>query len=425
MGRGRLLTGRTVVQVAFPGSALNGMTAWLLAELGARVIKVEPVDGTDVVRNHPIRQGSESVLHLTFDRHKESVALDLRDDQGQRAFCALAQHADAVIEGFRPGVADRLGIGYHDLSAVNPRITYVAMSGFGGGNRFSQQPAHDLNFQALAGLLSLDWPGPKGPPAVPAADLISVCLAALGAVAGMLRADATGRGAEVGSTVFDGALFSAVLPLAFQLNSPVPVTPERYMLVAASALYGLYECSDGGYVALTAVTPRFWSAFCLAAGFATELDPFDPEAQATLRAALADHLLTAPRDEWIARVEGHEACLYPALSPAEVIEHEAVRGTDRISAVRHPDGSVAEVPAFPLRIAPAAQEASDDQLPTVPRLGQHTRSILSEIGLESEHIEQLFARGAAAEPGTTELPAGPSSAVRATSGDPHSRGVTR
>jgi len=240
-----------------PGPVLDRggpcIATWLLADLGAEVIKVEPPDGSDNLRTLAPKVEGAGINHLVFDRHKRSLAVNLRTDEGREAYRAVAATSDAVIEGMRTGVADRLGIGYPALRDLNPALTYVTLPGYGSGGPLSTVAGHDLNFDALAGVLSMTWPGPIGAPPVQAGDYFGATLAALGVVSGVLQARATGQGSAIESSLFDGAMFSMAIPHARALAMGGEVTPDSYPLVGELACYGSYECADGRYLAVGAL----------------------------------------------------------------------------------------------------------------------------------------------------------------------------
>lgn len=367
------------------------IATWLLAEMGAAVIKVEPPDGSDNLRNLPGGVDGVPVVHLAFDRHKKSLALDLRTEEGQAAYRAVARNVDAVIEGFRPGVADRLGVGYEALKAENERIVYVGLSGYGSGGPLSTVAAHDLNLDAQAGVMSLSWPAPVGPPPVQVADYFGATLGALALVSGVMGARATGHGAFVEATLFDGALFSIMIPMAEYLATGMPFTPESSMLIGAWACYSVYECADGGLFTVGALEPRFWIRFCEMTGLGDGKDQYKPKAQAELRERVAALMLTRTRDEWTEFFDGEDVCVAPVLSVEESSRQPHVLARNGIGKVQHPNGSELDVPASPIRFATGANAVA--QLPSV---GTGTRELLSQADYSDDEIRALVDAGVAA-----------------------------
>jgi alpha-methylacyl-CoA racemase len=382
----RPLEGVRVLDLSWIG--VGCIATWLLADLGAEVIKVEPPDGSDNLRTlAPLVRGV-GINHLVFDRHKRSLAVNLRTEEGREAYQAVAAGADAVIEGMRTGVADRLGIGYQTLSELNPALTYVTLPGYGSGGPLSAVAGHDLNFDALAGVLSMTYPGPIGPPPVQAGDYFGATLAALAVVSGILRGRSTGQGGMIESSLFDGAMFAMAIPHARALAMGGEVTPDKYPLVGELACYSSYECSDGGYLAVGALEPHFWNKFCELAGIDDgDHHQYTPGKQDDLRATVAATIKTRTRDEWVAHFGTEDVCVSPVLSIAEAVrgEHFVARGG--VATVRHPNGGTAEVPAAPLKAGKPIDVAE------LPAVGQGTRELLRDAGMTPERIDELAATG--------------------------------
>lgn len=385
MSAAKPLSGIRVLDLTWVG--VGCIATWLLAEMGAEVVKVEPVDGSDNLRVLPPRVGGVGVNHLVFDRHKKSLPLNLRTPEGQEAFRRVAATCDAVVEGMRSGVADRLGIGADALREVNPALTYVTMPGYGSGGPLSSRAGHDINFDAMAGLLALTWPDGPTPPPVQAADYFGATLAALGVVSGIVQARATGQGATTESSLFDGAMFSMVIPHARALMMDVDVTPDDHMLIGSLACYAVYECADGGALAVGALEPHFWKKFCDMAGIDDEGAQYDPARQAELRKRVAEAMATRTRDEWMEHFGDEDVCVSPVLSIREAVSEPHVRERAGVSSVLHPDGRTLDAPAPPLR-------ALGEQPPArVPAVGEGARELLGEAGYSGAEIDDMVARG--------------------------------
>ena len=323
----RPLDGFRILELSWLGPGC--VTTWLLADLGAEVVKVEPPDGSDNVRSFAPFVDGEAVSHLVVDRGKKSLAVNLRDQRGRDAFLAVANTADAIVEGFRPGVADRLGIGYDQLRTSNPKITYCSVSGFGAGGPLERVAAHDLNYVARTGMLAMQPPDVLSPLPLQAADYLGAALAAYGVTAGLLQAARTGVGIEVEASLFDGALYSLMLPLAMQLMLGLQPVGGTHMLVGGLACYGVYQCRDGALLTVATLEHKFWQRFCAVAGMAEEagLNHHDPALQPRLRQRIAEVLASRDRDDWLAAFEGEDVCVAPVLVPA-VGEHTAALLTE-------------------------------------------------------------------------------------------------
>jgi alpha-methylacyl-CoA racemase len=377
------LDGIRVLDLSWVG--VGCVASWLLAEMGADVVKVEPPDGSDNLRNQNPQLDGVGVAHLALDRNKRSFAVNLRTKEGQDAFLKVAATADAIIEGFRPGVADRLGIGYQAVKAINPRITYVTMTGYGVGGPLAQVAAHDINYDAQAGLLSLIWPGPPGPPPLQAADYLGASLGALAVTTGVLRARQSGEGAAIEASLYDGVLYSLVFPLSQSLMLGADFAPGSGSLVGGLAGYGTYPCQDGLHLALGALEPKFWNRFSELVGIPPVDNHHDPAIQDELRSRISEALAQRPRAEWLKVFEGEDVCVSPVLTLAEALAEPHLHQRGGITEVLHPGGAHLQAPAGPLKIDGAAKSTPA----TVPTLGDGTRSLLVEAGVDPSDIEAL------------------------------------
>jgi crotonobetainyl-CoA:carnitine CoA-transferase CaiB-like acyl-CoA transferase len=287
----------------------------LLADLGADVIKIEQPGGGDPMRAYEPKIGSASGYTWVTDRNKRSLTLDLREQRDE--LLRLVVGADALIESFRPGVMERLGLGYEELAAVKPSLVYVSVSGYGADGPLARAAGHDINYIGRAGVL-----GVTERPAVPGVQIADLAGGSLLGVAGLLaaliRAKTTGEGDHVDVSMTDGAFALQAVNLGgYFANGQVPD-----MLTGGAPCYGVYECSDGRWLTVGALEPPFWREFC--AGVEREdLVPrqFDPAA----RAVVAEVLGARTRDEWLAVFEGRDACVGPVNSLAEAIADPQLR----------------------------------------------------------------------------------------------------
>jgi crotonobetainyl-CoA:carnitine CoA-transferase CaiB-like acyl-CoA transferase len=287
----------------------------LLADLGADVIKIEQPGGGDPMRAYEPKIGSSSGFTWVTDRNKRSLVLDLRK-QGEDLL-RLVEGADALIESFRPGVMERLGLGYEALSAVNPALVYVSVSGYGADGPLARAAGHDINYIGRAGLL-----GVTERPSVPGVQIADLAGGSLLGVAGLLaalvRAKTTGEGDHVDVAMTDGAFALQAVNLgAYFADGRVPD-----MLTGGIPCYGVYECADGRWLTVGALEPPFWREFCAA----VERDDlvgrqFDPSAREDVRALLSGRT----RDEWLAVFAGRDACVGPVNSLAEAIDDPQLR----------------------------------------------------------------------------------------------------
>ncbi|HEX7007315.1 MAG TPA: CaiB/BaiF CoA-transferase family protein [Alphaproteobacteria bacterium] len=361
-----------------------------LADMGADVIKIEDPATGDYARWYEPRRHTHSAIFLMLNRNKRSVALDLRKAEGREAFLRLAETADVIVESFRPGVMDRLGIGFEAVRARNPRIVFCALSGYGATGPYRDRAGHDINYCAYAGVAHEN--GPAGGPPVAGnfqiADLAGGALsAAMGILAAVVDQRTTGKGRFVDVAMADCTLAHAVIAFSTYAATGAPTERGRGRLSGGFPAYGFYEAKDGGYVSLGALEPKFWANFCRAVGREDWIDRHEAagaEAEA-LRAELAALFKTRTRDEWARLLDDADCCLAPVLTIAEAAANEQFRARGMIFEVdNREDGTLAEF-ALPIRF-------SDFEFAVerpAPRHGEHTAELLAEVGLESDAIAAL------------------------------------
>jgi len=354
----------------------------ILADLGADVIKVESLEEGDYLRatppftTLPDRDTPVSAYFAAINRGKRSLALNLKSPAGCEVFLRLAAGADLVIESFRPGTVDRMGIGYQAVKAVRPDIIYCSLSGYGQTGSRAADAGHDLNYLALAGYLSLLPPDSRLPPPVQLADLGGALMAVIAILAALhgrktkdRRREAEDGGQRLGAYL-DIALIDAVrLMLSpfivphWRATGAVP-TPQTFPLGGALPCYRVYRTADDRAMALGALEAKFWQAFCLRVDRPDLLErQFDtsPEAHAALETLFASY----SRDEWVQRLAGVDCCCTPVLDLEEA-------------------AAVTPVPLW------AGGPLADD---SPPGLGEQTRIILGEAGYAPAEIEHLIAQG--------------------------------
>ncbi|MGH8447361.1 MAG: CaiB/BaiF CoA transferase family protein [Solimonas sp.] len=342
-----------------------------LAQLGAEVIKIEEPAGGDYVR------ALSPDLFAQVNRNKRSVTLDLRKPQGAELFRQLAAQSDVVIESFRPGVMDRLGCGYEALKAINPRLVYAALTGYGQTGPYRDRAGHDMNYCAYAG--ALDQVGNAMGPALSntqVADLAGGALTcAVGVLAAVHGARASGQGCYVDSAMLDGTLALQVAAMSALRVFGRTHPRGTDMLTGALPNYSLYECADGKWFALGSLEPKFWQAFCVAAG-QPELGKGIPApgAQAEqARAATAALFRTRTRDAWETLLAPADACTSGIYTLEEALANEQVQARGLVE-----DCGGKPAIAQPLRFVDAEATASAPP----PKLGADTRALLATLGID-------------------------------------------
>lgn len=351
----------------------------VLADLGADVLKIETPEGGDYLRWMPPLTGKVSWAFFALNAGKRSVALDLKSPEGVALLTRLAAEADILIDGFRPGVMQRLGLSYETLAAANPRLIYCAITGFGQTGPYRDAPGHDLGYLALSGVLGLAGPADGVPQVLPVqvADIGGSLWALVAMLAALEARHVTGRGRFLDVSMTDGAGAFLTAALAAHLGGATPA-PRRGAdtLTGGQACYGVYQTADGGFLAVAPLEPKFWATFCAGVERPDWLKrQFDPK----LRAEIVATLLTKTRAEWEAIFHGTEACVEPVLRPDELATHplHVARGLTTTSS----DGLVRLRTPVRHTDAPASGPA--------PALGEHTREVLTALGLSDTTIDEL------------------------------------
>lgn len=352
-----------------PGPMLTQM----LADHGAEVIKIEPPSG-EPVRNVGYRQNGQSVWFRNTHRGKKSVVLNLKDPADVAAFLELAKTADVVVEAFRPGVVDRLGVGYKAVSAINPRIVYASISAFGQTGPEALRPAHDLAIEALSGVVSLNLGADGIPtnPHMPVADLAGSMTALSAILMALLRREKTGQGDYIDISIQDATMawLPNVTGPVFAENRPPVVKHERSF--GGYAFFSIYQTADAGHVALGAVEHKFVENFLNGVGrpdlIPAACGPNGP-GQAPVKAALAEIFATKTRAEWEDWAKGRDICFAPVLDLKEAFDqpHIAARGM----LLRDAEGN----PHIGNPVKYAVEPGQPDF--SLPALGEHTAEVLN------------------------------------------------
>ncbi|WP_425050288.1 CaiB/BaiF CoA transferase family protein [Psychromarinibacter sp. S121] len=382
---------------------LSGPYATLtLADMGADVVKVEPLGKGDETRGFPPFKGPLSHYFIALNRGKKSIALDLKDPRGVAVAKALAAQADILIENFRPGVMERLGLGYDVLSQANPGLIYCGISGFGAESPLTDKPAFDIVAQALSGAMSLNR-APGQPPnklGLPLGDMAGSIFAVFGVLAALHQRGETGKGQKVDVAMLDSLM--AMLGYLAQIyfvsgKKPEPVGTKHPSIVP----YGAFPTSDG-HVIVACLTETFWKSFARCLGL-PELAEDPRFARYDERLANRDALETIidarMRQEttayWLERLDAHDVPNAPILDVDEALEQPHVAARGLVQTVTHPEAGEMRVVRGPLRFdgkAPAVGRAP-------PLLGEDTLEVLGEIlGMDPAACAELVAGGVASVP---------------------------
>jgi alpha-methylacyl-CoA racemase len=376
------LHGLRVIELASIGP--GPMCAMLLADLGADVVRIDRLE--------------PSGLGLTMDprhdvnaRSRRSVALDLKQPAGRDAALRLIAGADVLIEGWRPGVAERLGLGPAECHARHPGLVYGRMTGFGQTGPLAQAAGHDLNYIALTGALHAI--GPRGGKPLPPLNLVGdygggALYLAFGVMAALFERQRSGRGQVVDAAMVDGAASLMSIFYGLQAGGAWGDPRGENLLDGGAPFYDTYETADGGFVALAALEPKFFATLVQHLGLEERFvkRQYDRRLWPELRAAIAAAVRLKTRDDWCAALEGSDACFAPVLSMQEAPQHAHATAREAFVTI---DGVVQPGPA------PRFDRSRPAPPRPAPSVGEHTAEVLVEAGFRDDEIATLKAAGVA------------------------------
>jgi crotonobetainyl-CoA:carnitine CoA-transferase CaiB-like acyl-CoA transferase len=383
----------------------GGLCSLMLADLGAEVVKLEDTGAGDYIRWAPphhegMPASSSSAMYQALNRNKKSIRVNLKAEQGKEVLRRLAREFDVLLESFRPGVMDRLGVGYEELRKENEGLVFCAISGYGVEHpEYAQRVGHDLNYMALVGVLGLSGErgGPPVPPEVQVADTAGGSLfAAMSILAALRGREASGQGQFIDVSMTHG-VFGMVSGLMsrYLCDGNVPVRGETWPIC-----YSPYECRDG-WVTIGALEHKFWVNWCEGVGredlIGEQFAPHGSEAHE----AIAEEFRRKTRAEWEQFAAERECCVEPVLSVDEVAESSLIAARDSIIELE--DGGAAKPVRqvdFPVRFSGGHRAPRQP----APELGQHTQEVLAGLGYSGDEITSLEGSGAVA--GLQEWPTG-------------------
>jgi crotonobetainyl-CoA:carnitine CoA-transferase CaiB-like acyl-CoA transferase len=380
----------------------GGFCSLLLADFGAEVLKVEDTGLGDYIRwSPPYYEGPEdsakSALFLALNRNKRSIRLNLKHERGTEVLLKLVRDYDVVLESFRPGVLDRLGVGYERMREENPGIVYCAISGYGQDGPLRDRSGHDMNYLGLIGLLGLTGER-DGPPIQSAGQIADLgggaLMAAFGIMAALRERDRSGEGQLVDVSMADGAL--SWLAMVAGRYFADGVVPQRGGLELAGSLicYRPYACSDG-YVTLGALEPKFWQAWCRGVGREDLIERQFESPGTDAHAEVERIFLERTRAEWTEFAAHNDCCLEPVLDLDEALDSELVRAREMVVELDQPG---AAEPVKQLGVPVKLSRTPGGVHSPAPALGENTREVLEALGYSEEDAAALHDDGAVAGP---------------------------
>lgn len=362
----------------------------LLADMGAEVLRIESPTRMDLLRLLPPHDHGVSASHAYLNRNKRSLALDLKRPEALEVVRQLVQDYDIVLEQFRPGVMERLGLGYEALKVINPRLIYVSITGYGQTGPYKDRAGHDINYLALAGLASQAGRRDQGPVplGIQAADIAGGSLhGVIGLLAAVIARQHSGQGQHLDVSMTDCVFSLNAMAGAGYLACGVEPHMEQQMLNGGS-FYDYYRSRDGRWLSVGSLEPVFMQQLCQALGrpelAAQGLSPV-PEQQQALKLALQIEFEKRDFAQLCQLFAGLDACVEPVLSLAEAVQHPQLQARRVVSQVPRDDGSLQPQMACPLKFSEGLPEPQH----IGARLGAHSEQVLTELGYSAERIESL------------------------------------
>jgi alpha-methylacyl-CoA racemase len=377
-----LLDGITVLSLASVGPAARA--ARTLADYGAAVVQVGPTS----------RKGAKQIVppFHTYGagRGIQKIQLNLKAEAGVEALLRLAEKADVAIESFRPGVVDRLGVGYEAMRKRNPGIVYCSTSGYGQDGPASSWAGHDINYLAMAGFLACSEPRADGGPPIPGATLADSAgggmHAVLSIMGALVRRGISGEGRYLDVSACEGVLSLMSLSLDQYLATGEVAGPRKVLLTGRYAFYDLYACRDGGWVSVGAIEPHFYRNLCTALGHEAYGDhQYDDAKQDEIRAAFKNAFLQKDRDEWVAELAPNDTCVAPVYSIPELVDDPHFVERKVFMEAEHPEqGKFRQVSPI---LAGGVREQPVHRVR--PHSETDAQALLAGLGMSEEEIRQL------------------------------------
>ena len=366
----------------------------LLGDLGAEVLKIEEPREGDYGRWGDASRTYESTAFVMANRNKKSMKLNLKHERGKEIFKKLAASYDVLIESFRPGVMDRLGLGYNEICQVNTQIIYCSATGYGQTGSYRDKAGHDINYLSISGILA--WTGEHTGrpviPAIPFGDMAGGGLfSALTILAALLGRERTGRGQHIDVAQTDVLTSLNILNLAECIAKEKGQTARPHNLRGATLCYNTFRTLDGKYIALGALESKFWENFCNKVGredlIENRLLPYEDERDST--EALKNLFASKTQKEWVDIFEDVDTCFSPILAPEETLADAHLRERGMISTMDDPERGKTIQIGFPAKFS----DGLNFKRSPAPSFGEHTTEVLADLGFSSSEVEMLQEQG--------------------------------
>lgn len=366
------------------------LATMMMAEMGADVIKVEDMISPDSMRSYPPFLGETSAGYLAVNRSKRSIAIKFNEERGQEIFFRLVKTADIVIEQFRPGVLDHIGLGYQEAIKTNPRIIYISITGYGQNGPYAKKAGHDVNYMGYAGMIAANA-SEKGGAVLPGGQIADVAggayMAIIAALSALWARETTGVGQRVDVSMLDALLPMLSLQMAQYWATSLSLPPWQMPLSGGLAIYGLYKCKDGKYISLGALEPKFWKKFCQIVDKPAWEDRYYAygEENEKLKIEMTRMFKSRTRDEWIDLVGVADICLTPVLDIPEMEADPHIRARQMIVEHHQPQLGAIKGIGLPLKFS------HTHSLPPrpAPALGEHTLQLLEELGFTEKDVADM------------------------------------